>query len=129
MAMDKMSKNQIWEKVKALRGTVVHTIERGNPSLITEVTDTLARRRRPGSGADMASYAFDWEVYNTYCYAMDRGMVTGDDFPKVPGARPGGRNGRFILALLVAAVPEHIEAFRRSEEPSRPGKSGIRRRA
>ena len=126
--MNKMSKDQIWERVKALQGTVVHTIDRGYANLISEVSDELVRRRRPGSSEDMASFAFDWEVYNTYCYAMDQRLVTGDDFSKVPDARPGGRAGSFILALLVAAVPEHIEAFRRNEEPSRPGKSGIRRR-
>ena len=110
--MEKLSLAEFWERVKPLHGEIIYSIEQGSPSLITEVTGDTVNRARPTGGKQLTP-AHREALYNTYCYVVDNGWVTGQDFENVPGHRPFGLNGRFINALLKDVIPDQIEAFKR----------------
>ena len=125
--MGKLSRAEFWERVKPVQGEIIYSIEQGSPSLITEVTGDVVKRAKPTGGKQLTP-AHREELYNTYCYVVDNGRVTGKDFGKIPGHRPFGLNGRFSIALLAHVIPEQIEAFKRVN-PWIPRLSGIRLRS
>ena len=124
--MEKLSQAEFWERVKPVQGEIIYSIQQGSASLITEVTGDTVKRARPTDGKQLTPSYRD-ELYNTYCYLVDNGRVTGKDFENVPGHRAFGLNGRFIIALLAHIIPEQIEAFKR-DNPWFRGLSGIRLR-
>ena len=125
--MEKLSQSELWERVERVQGKIIYSIERGSPSLITEVTGDTVKRARPTGGKQLTP-AHREDLYNTYCYVVDNGQVTGKDFGNVPGHRRFGLNGRFIIALLANVIPDQIEAFKRDNTWLR-GLSGIRFRS
>ena len=125
--MEKLSYAEFWERVKRMQGEIVYSIQQCLPSLITEVTGDTVKRARRTDGKQLTP-AHREELYNTYCYVVDQGPVTGKTFVNVPGHRPFGLNGRFIIALLADVIPDQIEGFKR-DNPWLPGLSGIRSRS
>ena len=125
--MEKLNQSEFWEIVKRGQGRIVYSIQNNSPSQITEVTEDIVKRAKP-DGSKQLTPAHREELYNTYCYVVDKGLVTGKDFENVPGHRYFGLNGRFIIALLAEVLPDQIEAFKR-DNPWVRGSSGIKIRS
>ena len=125
--MEKLSRAELWQRVKRVQRKIIHSIEQGSPSLITGVTGDTVERARPTGGKQLTP-AHREELYNTYRYVVDNGRVTGKDFGNVPGHRRFGLNGRLIIALLADVIPDQIEVFKR-DNPWLRGLSGIRLRS
>ena len=125
--MGQLSEGELWDWVKALRGYTVETIERGEPSKISDVTGSTAKRVDPRSGKEKTS-AERKDVWGVYSYLWDKGFIVSDEKGFIPGKTCRlTKNGRFILSILEKALPDQIVSFKRKDAGSPwPGKSGLK---
>ncbi len=127
--MRQLSEGELWDRVKALEGSTVETLERGEPSKISEVTESTAKRVDPKTGI-MKTSAKREDVWGVYSYLWDRGFIVSEKDGFIPGkTRDLTKNGRFILSILEKALPDQIVSFKRKDTGSPwPGKSGLKLR-
>ena len=85
--MEKLTRSQLWERVKKLDKKIVWSIQHRKPSMIVSVTDEeIKRETKDSSSWRPSSSASIQEVYNTYSWVWDHKIMTGKDFDRVPGA-------------------------------------------
>ena len=120
--MEKLTKEDLWGRVRRLEGTTVLTIQHQNENPIWQVspdkvyiryTDGVSQKTRPTKEQIWATYKYLW----THC------QVTHHDFENALHGILNKRVARIVPAILTTAVPEQIEAFKRG--PGVP-RSGIR---
>ena len=110
-----LTDNQLWNRIRNLRGQVVVTPDRGIPNRVITVSEELVeiegRKANPSKN------------YLLWCYrlAMQHRVLTKQNLPE---EFFNHRIARICMALLAAAIPEQIRAFSRGRGPV-PGLSGI----
>ena len=78
--MSKLTKEQIWSRMHALEGLTVCTIQRCEPNLVEQVTESRVRLAKKGKSRP--SSPTQTQIWATYDYLWKHGCVTGEDFEK-----------------------------------------------
>lgn len=103
--MRKLTENELWERVRQLRGKTVNTIERNRPNVVGKVTDRAVIIEGRQSRITRKEL---WDAYE-YLWKMGKLQIGKTD----------RENGRFIYyvtaAILRDAIPEQVEVIRRGK--------------
>lgn len=103
--MNKLSDDQLWERVKDLVGRTVVTNVRGNPNYIEKVTDTKVRIRNRHSSISRR------QIEQVYAFICAYGRYVPTEYRD--GKYAELISLRFVLsvtpAIVAAAVPEQVE--------------------
>ena len=111
---DKMalSENELWGRIRGLEGETIYTIQQCKPNRVSRVTaDKVEIEGR-------AALPSREDILCVYQYLQRRGEVTGEDLygnASILGDALANKTGRVIMAILARAVPDEIEAIKRSK--------------
>lgn len=107
-----LNADQLWERVRRMQGQIVYTIDRGNPNRIPRVTDDAVEIENRATSPTRDDIVRVYEALHV------RGEITGRDLygdQPILGHPYANKVGRIIIAILVKAVPDEIEAIHRDK--------------
>ena len=105
-----VSESDLWNRLRDLEDRVIYSISSGRPSLVTKVTANAALRSHPETGKGMTPARRD-QVMTMYRLLLSQGSIIQRDLDLQLGPAVERKNGRFILAILAAALPDTVETF------------------
>ena len=115
--MKQLRDQELWDRVKALEGKTIYTIELRMPNTVKKITANEIKLLKSNGKSRKATPTRE-DIINTYRYLVLNQQVTVGDFGKIPGYHSYRYIISIVLAILRDAVPEQIEAFHHSvEEP------------
>lgn len=112
--MDKLSNDELWDRVRMLKGEVILSVVQKKRSRVLEVRDDRVitmSADTPGTHPKSTSRSQITRVYEHLFEQGSAGIVQGDLNALLgkPETRPF--NGRLTLAILVAAASDQVEPF------------------
>ena len=105
-----LSDGELWDRVRALEGQIVHTLERQRPNTVSRVTDEAVEIE------GRATKPTREDILRVYHHLHTRRQITGDDLygdGSILGHPYARKTGRIILAILARAVPEEVHVVAR----------------
>ncbi len=107
-----LSDSELWVRVRGLEGKTIYTIQQCKPNRISRVTDDRVEIE------DRVALPSREDILCVYRYVHRVGRVTGEDLygdSSILGHPYARKTGRIIMAILAGAVPDEIEAIKRSK--------------
>lgn len=111
--MKQLNEQELWDRINELKGKTILTIRQSIPNIMKDVTDHEVILINSNGRISKTSPSRA-DIINVYFYLVCNRQVTTGDYVKIPGSRSYRNRISIISAILRDAVPEQIEAFKKS---------------